>query len=161
MKNTIICDIDGTIADATHRLHYIKPALSSSDDPTKFSKNWDEFFAATHADSVFEDMRDILWSLLAGRLQRPRSLVYVSGRSEVCRQATESWLERHNFPRAQVFMRAEGDFRPDYVVKEEILDRDLKLLPKDVFCVLEDRNQVVNMWRRRGFRVLQVADGAY
>jgi len=30
-----------------------------------------------------------------------------------------------------------------------------------VLCVLDDRNRVVAMWRRRGFRVLQVANGDF
>ena len=58
-------------------------------------------------------------------------------------------------------MRAERDYRADDAVKEEILERDLKLTPDEELCVLDDRDRVVAMWRRRGVRVLQVAQGDF
>jgi len=55
------------------------------------------------------------------------------------------------------FMRTPGDRRQDSIVKEEILDT--LILPRwDVVYVIDDRPQVVEMWRRRGFSVLQVVD---
>ena len=38
--STIICDIDGTLADLHHRLHHIKNG----------NKNWDAFFAEVKDD---------------------------------------------------------------------------------------------------------------
>jgi hypothetical protein len=53
-----------------------------------------------------------------------------------------------------LFMRRAGDSRPDQVIKREILD----LIPKDrVAYVLDDRQQVVDMWRAQGLTCLQVA----
>lgn len=151
MKRTIICDIDGTLADLSHRLHHIRPGPGQR-------KNWAAFFDEVIYDLPIEDNKLILEALLLGVKGR---VVYVSGRMERCRAATERWLDNHGLPVGPVFMRANGDYRPDYTVKEEILDRHLKLTPADVLCVLDDRDQVVDMWRTRGFRVLQVADGAF
>ncbi len=151
MKRTIICDIDGTLADLSHRLHHIKPAPGQR-------KNWAAFFDSVFGDAVHTDMRIILDRLYGNG---DHEVVYVSGRMERCRWATERWLILNCFPPGRVFMRKDGDYRPDYTVKEEILDRQLKLTPADVLCVLDDRDQVVDMWRTRGFRVLQVADGAF
>lgn len=54
-------------------------------------------------------------------------------------------------------MRGKGDRRPDHLVKKELaLELDLK--PENVLCVFDDRTSVVEMWRKEGFRCLQVAD---
>ncbi len=89
-------------------------------------------------------------------------VAFVSGRDEVCRQQTETWLLRHQVGLATdpLFMRPHKDNRPDHEVKAEIYKRDIE--PHwDVAYVLDDRNQVVAMWRELGLTVLQVADGDF
>ena len=57
-------------------------------------------------------------------------------------------------------MREEGDRRKDNIVKYEIFNKFIR----DKYCVnyvLDDRNQVVEMWRKLGLRTLQVADGNF
>jgi len=55
-------------------------------------------------------------------------------------------------------MRQAGDYKPDYEHKKELLD----LLPKDrIAFILDDRDQVVNMWRENGLTCLQVDAGAF
>lgn len=149
MKDFIICDIDGTIADLTHRLHYINTPGQK--------KNWDAFHAGVGDDAPHDDMREILWALTNGY---PRSVIYVSGRNETARQATGQWLDVCGFPHGRLHMRSAKDFRDDAIVKEEIITR-LGLTPHDVLCVLDDRDRVVSMWRRLGFRCLQVAPGNF
>jgi phosphoglycolate phosphatase-like HAD superfamily hydrolase len=150
MKNTIICDIDGTIADLTHRLHHIHPSEGQR-------KNWAAFHAGVKDDTPHHDMHFILWALVRSGMR----VIYVSGRNEASRKDTEAWLNREGFPNGMLYMRADGDFRNDAIIKEEILDNHLRLTPEDVLCVLDDRQRVVDMWRRRGFRVLQVAPGDF
>jgi predicted kinase len=88
-------------------------------------------------------------------------VVYVSGRTAACRDATEKWLAAHvGVPHRALHMRAEGDFRKDYTVKAEIFDRHIRD-HYAVACVLDDRRQVVEMWRAMGLTVLQVADGDF
>lgn len=53
MTKAVIFDIDGTLADATHRLHHI----------TRHPKNYDAFFAAVGDDSVIEPVRDLAQAL--------------------------------------------------------------------------------------------------
>jgi hypothetical protein len=87
-------------------------------------------------------------------------IVIASGRNEVARRATQSWLTFNNVPWDALLMRADGDQRRDDVVKEEILERDI--LPRfRVLGVVDDRQQVVDMWRRRGFVCLQAAPGDF
>jgi phosphoglycolate phosphatase-like HAD superfamily hydrolase len=140
---TIICDIDGTIADLTHRLHYIEGD----------SKDWEAFFKACVDDKPFDDIIDLLVSV---SLEGP--IILFSGRSELVREETRQWLAECNVPYDELRMRKEGDHRPDYVVKAEMLGN---LTPDDIWFILDDRDQVVNMWRDKGFRVLQVANGNF
>lgn len=89
------------------------------------------------------------------------TLVIVSGRSELAREDTELWLKRHlGVPFEGPFMRAEGDDRKDAIIKGELYDEHIEPF-YDVLCVLDDRDQVVRMWRRRGLTCLQVAPGNF
>jgi hypothetical protein len=57
-------------------------------------------------------------------------------------------------------MREAGDSRKDSIVKQELYEKHIE--PSyDVFVVLDDRNQVVDMWRSLGLVCLQVAPGDF
>jgi predicted kinase len=87
-------------------------------------------------------------------------LVFVSGRTAGCRAATEKWLAEHVGAQFGLYMRAEGDKRKDSTVKREIFDEHIREA-YDVACVIDDRNQVVTMWRSLGLTVLQCAEGDF
>lgn len=54
---------------------------------------------------------------------RQLAVLLASGRPEDYRAATETWLSRFGLARhAALLMRADGDFRPDAVVKREIYE---------------------------------------
>jgi len=59
-----------------------------------------------------------------------------------------------------LFMRPDGDFRADNIVKQEIYDTHIKG-KHDVLFVMDDRQQVVDMWRRNGLTCFQVAEGNF
>lgn len=89
------------------------------------------------------------------------AVVFVSGRKEGARAGTERWLAEHvGVAYDGLFMRADDDNRKDYVVKAELFDRHIRD-HYDVEFVLDDRRQVVDMWRALGLTVLQVADGDF
>lgn len=156
MKNIIVCDLDGTLADCEHRVHHVqnKP------------KNWDAFYADAIDDTVNEAVVAVLDSFTALSHSWPHlryEIIFCSGRPERCREDTEWWLKEvahvwkaHS---TQLFMRKDGDFRADHIVKQEILDAHID---KDrVLFVLDDRQQVVDMWRSNGLTCLQVAPGNF
>ena len=92
-------------------------------------------------------------------------VIFLSGRKETYREQTEAWLDAHEWlPRGisvhGPFMRADNDGRPDFVVKAELFDKHVRGR-FDVRFVLDDRDQVVNMWREMGLKCLQVAPGAF
>jgi hydroxymethylpyrimidine pyrophosphatase-like HAD family hydrolase len=143
-----IVDIDGTLADPRHRLHFIEQK----------PRDWDAFFAACQEDSP---ITDVIATVRA--LERVAQIFLATGRSEVCRLQTVNWLNRHvGIAYSWLLMRREGDHREDNIVKSEMLDRilDVRQL-KDIAGVFEDRKQVVDMYRKRGLTVFQVADGDY
>ena len=157
-KRIVLCDLDGTLADVNHRLHYIK-----NDDGTKKTRkesDWGSFHTECINDVPNEDVIEILHSLVREWWQE---VYFLSGRNDVVRAETVEWLQKHvadyehwsETCRAQLVMRKNGDFRPDTEVKLEMV-QELGLTPDDVLCVLDDRQCVVDMWRENGFRCLQV-----
>lgn len=88
-------------------------------------------------------------------------IIFCSGRTDACREATEEWINRHiGIGYAALFMRKAGDFRKDAVVKLEIFDREIRHR-YNIVTVLDDRDQVVKAWRSIGLTVLQVAPGDF
>jgi hypothetical protein len=69
-------------------------------------------------------------------------------------------LAQYGIKPAGVFMRATGDQRKDSIIKQELFDRHI-LGKYNIKFVLDDRNQVVNMWRSLGLTVFQVAEGDF
>src|SRR4051812_20837075 len=96
---TVIVDIDGTLADMTHRIHHVKNG----------NHDWDSFFAGVSGDAP-------IWPIcnLVGVLWQHYKIVLVSGRSDKTRADTEEWLNVNGVPYHDLFMRADGDYRPDY-----------------------------------------------
>lgn len=88
-------------------------------------------------------------------------VLFCSGRTDACRDATVAWLDRHvGVPYEALHMRTVGDFRKDSVVKLEIFDRHIRH-SYQVVAVFDDRDQVVKAWRGIGLPVFQVAEGDF
>lgn len=146
-NKTVIFDIDGTLADCTHRRQYVasKP------------KNWKAFEAGQSADPVLNRTRDALIDFHNAGYK----IVLCSGRNDHTRWQTEQWMRVNGIPYNALYMRKSGDTRQDYIVKEELLDQLIADGYSDILMVFDDRQQVVDMWRRRGLIVFQVAEGDF
>tara|TARA_B100000745_G_scaffold300430_1_gene254365 strand:+ start:25 stop:927 length:903 start_codon:yes stop_codon:yes gene_type:complete len=143
--DAILFDIDGTLANVEHRLHHLHGVR----------KDWDSFFAAQTDDPVIEP---IAW--LAKRcfdIYREHALIIVTARPEQYRAQTQKWLEKHLIQHHMMFMRQDGDFRPDYLVKRDILENILSS-GFEPFLVIDDRPEVVDMWRSYGIKTLQCVE---
>lgn len=156
----VICDLDGTLCDIRHRRHFVQG---------EGKKNWAAFFKGIPDDKVNQWCADILQGLY---LQDYR-IVYCSGRGEEDRQMTEDWLkakkldifqgeyiDRPPAQKAELFMRPAQDSRKDSIVKEILLDFEILTRYTPVF-ILDDRKQVVDMWRSRGLTCLQCDPGEF
>ena len=109
-----------------------------------------------HEDSLNETLANILWSLRT----RARTLI-LTGRDAKYRGAVIKWLKDKNIPYDGLFMRPEGDTRPDFIVKSELFDEHIA--PHYNFLAqFDDRNQVVDGLRAKGVTVYQVTgDGDF
>lgn len=129
-------DVDGTLAKNNSGRSFYDETRVGEDDPV------------TSVISVLHGLRALgVW------------IVVMSGRSMACEIATAEWLDEH-IGRAnwdELFMRTEGDKRPDHKVKSELFDEVAKSYA--VMGVVDDRNSVVEMWRSRGLTCLQAAKG--
>ena len=96
------------LADVGHRLHHL----------ARRPKDWDAFFAAAPADVVLE-----VGAQFARQAAQSHRIVYLTGRPERCRAATQEWLDRNALPPGDLLMRPAGDRRPGSVVKVRELRR--------------------------------------
>jgi predicted kinase len=173
-RDYVIVDVDGTLSDPTHRLHFVKSKIEHHSEcpnlaPIKDNKctycgatrpkaNWPKFFAEAKNDPPKKPIVDLVGCLADACYE----IIIVSGRPiDRCGIITEEWLDALDSSAStysHLFMRNGGDFRPDDVVKEEILS----FLPKQrIAFVLDDRDRVVEMWRRNGLTCLQVNKGDF
>jgi hypothetical protein len=81
-------------------------------------------------------------------------IIYCSGRPEQYRSVTDRWLLKWMLPIEPLYMRKQGDYRPDDVIKFELLIQ-IREEGYDPVLVIDDRPSVVNMWRRHGLSVFQ------
>jgi hypothetical protein len=148
-----IFDLDGTLCDITHRLHYIKSNHTGDPD---FKADWDAFYDACHDDEPRWPIIAIAQKFAAAGY----TIIIASGRSDKVADKTKAWLRNHHVPYSMLVMRPEGDFTPDHELKRSWF-RQAGLSPQKVCFVIEDRKQVVEMWRSLGLTCLQVQDGDY
>jgi hypothetical protein len=132
----IICDLDGTLAHLNGRSPYD---------------------ASTCLDDVLnEPIAHIVRTYAAIGAK----IILCSGREAKYRTPTEAFLRKHGIPYDVLHMRKTRDFRKDAVIKTEIYNAHIRE-QFDVIFVLDDRDQVVTMWRGLGLTCLQVAPGDF
>ena len=127
----LIVDIDGTVACKSDR------------SPYDYSRVMED---TPHTDII---------SLLQTLAIKYR-IWFVTWREETCKDETTAWLAEHiPFKYSFLKMRSLWDTRWDQIVKHEIAQQ----IVKDwyIAAVFDDRNRVVDMWRKAGIRCLQVA----
>lgn len=137
----VIFDLDGTLANIDHRLHFVKDG----------NKNWDAFYKACPDDEPIEAMIEL------ARMcdDAGHTIVISSGRSENVREETIAWLEKHGVVYSRLFMRPDNCFTPDQALKKAWLDEGLFGPKENILFVVEDRDRMVQMWRGQGLTVLQ------
>jgi predicted kinase len=122
LPKAIICDLDGTLA------------LLNGRDP----------FNAEGCEN------DLLNKPVANTVKTYAGLGYkillFSGRKQMHQPQTERWLAQHNIPYDVLALRRDTDSRKDAIIKREIFEANAAGKYQIEF-VLDDRDQVVNMWR--------------
>lgn len=149
-KKVIIFDIDGTLADAEHRVHLIDG----------HEKDWQQFFDKAADDPPHHEIQ-WLNHIMAER--EDVELIVLTARPEKQREMTERWLEEHGIIHTELILKSTHEERArvtDHDFKERILD-EMITQGRKPYMVFEDRNAVVDMWRRRGIKCLQVQPGDF
>ena len=134
LPDAVICDIDGTLA------------LFGGANP------YDRDFSK---DQLNLPIRDILYGL-----QQSHKIILLSGRMEKNKKITEDWLSCNGISFDKLYMRITDDVRKDFIIKKEIYTVYIKG-QYNIKMVIDDRNQVVDMWRSLGLTCLQVAEGDF
>jgi hypothetical protein len=143
----VVVDLDGTLADCTHRLHHIR---------RRGRKDWGAFFAACHLDKP-----NAVVVALVKTLGKDHRLIFCSGRPEHTRPATVRWLQQHlGITPQALYMRGDSDRRADDIVKRELLER-MRADRFEPALAIDDRRRVVDMWRSEGLVCAQVAEGDF
>ena len=139
----VIFDIDGTIADITHRRQFIaaKP------------KNWRAFFHAMDKDVPIVPMLKLIRSMSSAI-----NIIWCTGRPEEYRQVTLDWLNSHYLQTNYLYMRPNKDNRADYIVKEEALEQ-MRLDGFNPVMAFEDRKRNCEMFRKNGLFVCDLSQG--
>lgn len=153
LPKVIICDLDGTLA------------IHNGRDPYDASK--------CETDLLNQPVHNLLSQYIENASYGQQIIiVFMSGRSDEFRPQTEAWLCKYEYGylindtnKAKLlfplYMRKQGDSRPDYVIKKELFDEHIRDKFDVLFC-LDDRDQIVKLWREElGLTCLQVNYGDF
>lgn len=147
LKPAIIVDIDGTLANSDTRKNTFFPEGGK--------KNWKGFYEDSINDFPHEWCLDII-----ERFRNFYSIILVTGRPGEYHDLTKQWLKKHGIYFDVFHGRTGGDYRTDFIIKEEIYLN--KIRPEfEIIFAIDDRKQVVDMWRRNGITCLQCAEGNF
>lgn len=138
MKKAIIVDLDGTMCIFDER------------GPFDYHK--------CDTDLPNEPVLDIVKRYMA---DPEFAVIFLTGREDVAIDQTKTWIQKHlGGAPDMLLMRKTKDWRKDWIVKKELYETHIK--PQyEVLFVLEDRDQVVKMWREEGLTCFQVAEGNF
>ena len=142
----IIFDMDGTLADINHRRHFVESK----------PKNWNSFYEGMIGDTPIQPVV-MMAQLLKSAGHR---IIIATGRPRKYNNITLQFLRDNDIPYDAAYLRTDKDYRPDTVVKENML-RKMKINGYDPTIAFDDRKSVVEMWRANGLFVFQVDEGNF
>ena len=171
-KNTVIFDLDGTLAIIDKRREI---SGKRKDGVPTDKMDWDEFFSPKNI-SLDEPNEPVI--RLAQLLNNDGyKIVIFSGRNDRSWKETKKWLSKYQVPYELLVMRpdkfksksfpiADGNpatpdmrYMPDEILKKKMLDEFVNI--DDVYLVVDDRQKVIDMWRGLGLNTWQVAPGNF
>jgi len=120
----IICDIDGTIS------------MMNGRDP----------FIGEDCETDIPNQAVI--NVLQTYKERGVEIILFSGRNGTSQLQTEIWLNKHSVPMDQLHMREEKNYEKDDALKERFYN-DYVRGKYEVLFVMDDRDQVVDLWRNK------------
>lgn len=140
-----IGDLDGTVCNVEHRKHLVQ------------QEKFEEFNRACVRDTPNQTVVLALHLLATAGAD----IWLFSGRDDYMERETREWLVHYCVPCKWLQMRPSGDRTEDHELKEQWLHRMLDVDRRRLVGVFDDRQTVVDMWRRNGVRCFQVAPGNF
>jgi phosphoglycolate phosphatase-like HAD superfamily hydrolase len=141
----VVFDIDGVLADAASRQHYVEGP----------HKDWDAFFAACGDDPLIEEVARLL-----GLLDPSLAVVLLTARPARVRPQTLAWLNRFHLRWDLLVMRDYGDYGAAREFKRESVDQ-LRQAGFDLQLAFEDDRRNVEMFRQAGVTCVYIHSGYY
>ena len=123
LPKAVICDLDGTLS------------LLNGRDP---------YNAATCDNDL---LNEPVAAALKMAKRRGYQVILLSGREDKFREPTVRFLDKHQIGYDLLLMRTSNDFRKDNIIKRELFEGEIQG-KYFVEFLLDDRNQVVDMWRK-------------
>jgi hypothetical protein len=141
----VVFDLDGVLADAAARQHFIKGPRP----------DWESFFSASSEDPLIEEMATLL-----GLLSSDLAIVLLTARPARTGLVTVDWLARYDLRWDLLVMRCAGDHRPAQGFKQDAV-RELRARGLDLKLCVEDDLRNVEMFRAEGLTALYIHSGYY
>lgn len=139
--DAVIADLDGTLCDVSEIRHLVEGE--------------ERDFHAFHAASAGCPPDGAVVEAVRAAKAAGHGILVVTGREFIWRDLTLDWLVQHEIPYDELVMRIVGDYRPDHVVKAEMLD-DLEKRGWTVSEAWEDADDIAELWASRGITVHRV-----
>tara|TARA_Y100000389_G_C17313864_1_gene439402 strand:- start:125 stop:556 length:432 start_codon:yes stop_codon:yes gene_type:complete len=141
MKNIILCDIDGTVANNYHRQHFLEG-----------KKDWDGFFSELINDKPINKIISILYT----EVEKGSDIIFITGRPERYRYSSNLWLKQNFSFDYKLYMRKNGDQRNKLIIKKEIFMEYCKDL-KIILCIDNDE-ELIRQWNELGLKTINAED---
>ena len=148
-----IFDLDGTLALMDERRKVSEKENGKLD--------WDKFFDPENI-KLDEPNPPVIQTAQA-LAEAGYKIAILSGRSKRTQVATKMWLNKHNIPYHIIKMRPTSHpwkFMDDCKLKKYWLDKLFEDRDRLV-AVFDDRQKVVDMWRKEGLTCMQVDPGEW
>ena len=139
MKNIILCDIDGTVANNDHRQHFLEG-----------KKDWDGFFNALDKD---QPIYPIIDKIIEENKSR-KEIIFLTGRPERYKDLTKTWLKKYFTFDIRILMRGDNDQRNKIITKKEIFIANFKR--NEIDLVIDNDEELIKMWESFGLSTLKV-----
>lgn len=106
MARTAVFDIDGVLADLSHRLHHLTK-------PNREDRDYEAFYSECGEDTPIDEGRALLRSLAS----QGWTIVLLTGRPRSVCEQTENWLSQHHIPYQSLIMRNDQDWTTSCLYK--------------------------------------------
>lgn len=135
-----IFDVDGTLANVDPYIHFVRGS----------NKDYDAFHEASIDALPNFDVVEMLNQAFFDQMH----IIIVTSRMDKWRGLTCSWLAKNDIGHHALYMRGDDDYRSDYEVKKDILDKIKKHWR--VVHAIDDNPSIIALWEENGIPTTKI-----